>query len=146
MGCLDHEDRVVITLCPAGHRATCSGCEKAMADNTLEHRLDWMVNVISGYARESLELLGWQPTTAQILACNCAKGVDPVDYGNRLGYSCPVETRTTFNPNAGPTCFVTMLKEKTSCTSVPRDSSRHVMKVARCLGRAVRTNFKSSSW
>jgi len=100
--CLNHEDRTVITFCPAGHQATCSGCEKAMVGNTLQDRLDWMINVISGYARESLELLGWQPTTAQILACNCAKGVDPVDYGNRLGYSCPVRNANDIQPECGP--------------------------------------------
>lgn len=100
--CMDDNDRRIVTFCPAGHTPTCAGCEKQIEDETLESRLRWMINVITGYARESLELLNWTPTSRQALACACAGAVEPVEYGNRLGYWCKVHSVDAIQESCGP--------------------------------------------
>merc|ERR1719299_351042 len=116
-----------------------------MVGNTLQDRLDWMINVISGYARESLELLGWQPTTAQILACNCAKGVDPVDYGNRLGYSCPVRNANDIQPEGGPNLLCHNESGQNILHFCPEGFVPSCDEGCSLPGRDGKTNFKSSS-
>lgn len=100
--CMDSNERRLMTFCPAGHRATCAGCEKIVEDDTLQARLEWMINVITGYARESLELLGWKPSTERMLACACVDSVEPVEYGKRLGFYCPIEDVDKITSGCGP--------------------------------------------
>jgi len=100
--CLDDADRRIVTFCPAGHKPTCAGCEKDVASDTLEMRLRWMINVITGYARESLELLHWEPSTRRTLACGCVGSVEPVEYGNRLGYYCEIQSIDLISEDCGP--------------------------------------------
>lgn len=100
--CVDANENRLITFCPAGHRATCAGCEKVIAEDTLQARLEWMINVITGYAQESLELLGWKPSTDRMLACACMDSVEPVQYGKRLGFYCPISDVDKITTDCGP--------------------------------------------
>lgn len=100
--CKDDRGRQIMTFCPAGHRATCAGCEKVMDGDDFRSRLSWMTNVVTGYARESLEVLGWNPTTQQLIDCSCAKGVQKVTYGSELGYFCEIRNVNDINQGCGP--------------------------------------------
>lgn len=88
--CADAEGRQLAMFCPAGHKATCGGCQKVLEDTKFTKRMEWMTNVVSGYARESLDVLGWEPSTQQIMDCACAGAVKRTDYGNNFGYNCRV--------------------------------------------------------
>jgi len=100
--CKNSEGKRVVTFCPSGHRATCNGCEKDIEGRDYRSRLNWMVDVITGYARESQELLGWAPTTQQILDCNCSQMVQPIRYGLAIGYFCPVRDVRGIKNGCGP--------------------------------------------
>lgn len=100
--CLDSNGRQIMTFCPAGHRATCAGCEKVIEGDDFRSRLQWMMNVVTGYARESLEVLGWTPTIQQLIDCSCARGVQKVSYGSNLGYFCEVRNVNDITQDCGP--------------------------------------------
>merc|ERR1711944_210539 len=74
----------------------------ALDGEDLLSRLNWMTNVVTGYSRESLELLGGEPTTQQILDCACAGGVEPVNYGTSIGYYCTIRDTKHIAPGCGP--------------------------------------------
>lgn len=105
--CTDDQGRQIVTFCPAGHTPTCSGCEKTIAEEErasteIMTRLNWMINVITGYSRESLTLLGWEPSSAQILECACVGAVKPITYGASLGYFCNVNEPKAITEGCGP--------------------------------------------
>merc|ERR1719245_78841 len=61
-----------------------------------------MVDVITGYSRESQDLLGWAPETQKIIDCNCEGGVMPIKYGTSLGYYCPIRNVQGIKDTCGP--------------------------------------------
>jgi len=99
--CKDDVGRRLVTFCPAGHKSTCSGCEKVLEDDTLQGRLEWMVHVVEGIVQLSLPMLQWTPLQEQVLGCACKSSPDPITYGSRLGYSCPIHDAKLINPSCG---------------------------------------------
>merc|ERR1711879_578965 len=103
----EHGDQIV-TFCPGGHKTTCNGCVKVLDEdgidnpNDLMTRVNWMIRVVTGYTRESLELLGWEPNAARVLECACSGQVRPITYGGALGYYCLVKNPRDITPGCGP--------------------------------------------
>merc|ERR1712154_552851 len=69
-GCQTQDELPLVVFCPAGHTPTCSGCQKLLepAAETTE-RYEWMVNVMTGYMRETKDTLDMQPRPSQVVAC-----------------------------------------------------------------------------
>lgn len=102
--CLDTDGRRIVTFCPAGHRATCDGCQINLnsTDDDLHGRLEWMTAVTSGIAQNSLSVLSWQPSLEQILGCACKANVEQITYGARVGIVCEIHGVDMIQDSCGP--------------------------------------------
>lgn len=99
----EHQERIII-FCPAGHRPSCEGCVSTIADldrHNYDERYDWAVSVLTGYIRESQLVLNIEPQHQQVVDCGCREGLQPVNYGNRIGYSCTIDNPQDINPECG---------------------------------------------
>jgi len=105
--CKDEMDRRLVTFCPAGHKSTCSGCEKVLEDSTLKGRLTWMVHATQGIVQLSLPMLKWTPLQAQVLGCACKRNPTAIQYGSRLGYSCEIHDPELITPACGANVICT---------------------------------------
>jgi len=100
--CVDPRGKKIVTFCPAGHRTTCDGCEKAIEKGELIERLEWMVRVTKGIVQNSLSQINWQPSMEQLLGCACKGGIKRIDYGSQVGVLCEVHSYDLIGEACGP--------------------------------------------
>lgn len=94
-------DRINI-FCPAGHSASCQGCEKTLSqESTLDERYDWSVSVLTGYIRESQMILDLVPRHNKVLHCGCTDPLQTVHYGSGIGYYCHIDGADSVLPECG---------------------------------------------
>jgi len=100
--CTNNDNEPVMLFCPAGHSPTCSGCEKNLKANAdVDTRYDWMINLLTGWIRESQPLLDILPTADKAQSCGCDSKMQSVKYGNGIGWSCEVKNADKITEDCG---------------------------------------------
>lgn len=90
--CTNKDGKPVMLFCPAGHSPTCSGCQKNLKPTAdVDTRYDWMINLLTGWMRESQPLLDIVPSASKANACGCSSDLSSVTYGNGIGWSCSID-------------------------------------------------------
>jgi len=92
--CKNDQDERVMIFCPAGHQATCAGCEATIKDpsiDTNDVRHEWAIQVLTGYIRESQSILDITPTHEEAWQCGCRSPLQRIDYGSRIGHFCNID-------------------------------------------------------
>jgi len=105
--------RDLMTFCPIGYIPTCSGClpgvpglvvdsegnidDSGVGKTTMTEQLEWLVEILAGYSRQSQNYIGWKPSPARALACSCKAAMKPVEYGMSIGYYCEIWDESSIN-------------------------------------------------
>lgn len=101
--CTNQDGYPIMIFCPAGHAPTCGGCQKTLeATPELDDDYDWMVNVLTGYVRESKDVLNLVPHYSRIVDCGCTNEVEKVTYGSGIGHYCKIDSADDVKEGCGP--------------------------------------------